>query len=167
MSLKPSKRRRAKVVRPWRPSKYNIGPKETRTSWDGIVFQSKMEMHRYEFLLEMLRLNLIDDLERQVPYPVVVNGRKICTYKSDFNYRVVLTGEKIIEDVKGARTAVYKLKKKLVEAIHGITLTEVTRATMYGLEHPDTNELKKIYDKIQELRKTKGLPEYQPLVRVT
>jgi len=36
------------------------------------------------------------------------------------------TRQFVVEDVKGARTAVYCLKKKLVEAIYGIEIVEVT-----------------------------------------
>jgi hypothetical protein len=35
-----------------------------------------------------------------------------------------MTGRRITEDVKGARTAVYKLKRALMQAVHGITIRE-------------------------------------------
>jgi len=31
----------------------------------------------------------------------------------------------VVEDVKGVKTPVYRLKKKLVEALHGITIQEI------------------------------------------
>ena len=33
----------------------------------------------------------------------------------------------VLEDVKGVKTAVYKLKKRLMLAVHGIDITEVER----------------------------------------
>ena len=44
---------------------------------------------------------------------------------ADFSY---FTREKrVVEDVKGYKTSVYKLKKKLVEALFaGVTITEIT-----------------------------------------
>ena len=57
----------------------------------------------------------ISDLEVQVPYECVVEGKKICKYFADFRYRC---GEDIIvEDTKGVITQVFTLKKKLVEAL--------------------------------------------------
>ena len=58
----------------------------------------------------------ISDLEVQVPYECVVEGKKICKYFADFRYRC---GEDVIvEDTKGVITQVFTLKKKLVEALY-------------------------------------------------
>lgn len=64
------------------------------------------------------------NIEEQVPFKIVVNNHKICTYKLDFK----VTYKDRIEfiDVKGVRTAIYSLKKKLVEAVYGIKIKEVT-----------------------------------------
>jgi hypothetical protein len=43
-----------------------------------------------------------------------MNGTKVFTYKADFSY--FTDKERVVEDVKGFKTPVYKLKKKLVEA---------------------------------------------------
>ena len=53
---------------------------------------------------------------------LVVNGKKVCKYTADFRYTTP-SGE-IIEDVKGVKTTVYRIKKKLVEALFGIEITE-------------------------------------------
>jgi hypothetical protein len=62
--------------------------------------------------------------EMQVPFEVVVSGAKICKYLLDFK---VYYADGSIEfiDVKGVKTPVYRIKKKLVEAIHGIKIIEV------------------------------------------
>ena len=53
--------------------------------------------------------------------------RGVCVghYIADFRYREGPRGILRIEDVKGVKTAVYKLKKRMVEAQYGIQITEV------------------------------------------
>lgn len=62
--------------------------------------------------------------EMQVPFQVILNNVKICKYLADFKvfYR---DGRVEIIDVKGVRTDIYKLKKKLIEAQYGIKIIEV------------------------------------------
>lgn len=62
--------------------------------------------------------------ETQVPFQIEINRIKICKYLADFK---VLYKDKHIEiiDVKGFRTEIYRLKKKLVEAQYGIIIKEV------------------------------------------
>jgi len=40
-------------------------------------------------------------------------------------YEVVATGQVVIEDAKGVRTDVYKLKKRLLRQLHGKIIVEV------------------------------------------
>lgn len=98
-----------------RRSKYGAVP----TVVDGVRFASKKEAKRY-WELKLLKVKA---LVLQPEYELVVNGVLICKYRADFAY----DGEthKIVEDVKGVKTAVYKLKKKLMLAIHGIEIQEV------------------------------------------
>ena len=94
-----------------------------KTEVDGIVFDSKAEAKRYMELKILEKANEISDLRLQYPFECKINEKKICTYKADFDY---FEGDQwVIEDVKGFRTQVYKLKKKLVEALHGIEIREV------------------------------------------
>jgi len=72
-----------------------------------------------------VRVRAIRDLELQPEFPVVVEGRHICVYKADFRYVDLVTGEVVTEDSKGMRTPVYKLKKRLVEALYPVTIREV------------------------------------------
>ena len=52
---------------------------------------------------------------------------RVATYIADFSYFNVETHSVVVEDVKSKaiRTALYRLKKKLIEAQHEITITEV------------------------------------------
>ena len=97
--------------------------KAIRTEVDGIMFASKKEAMRYKELKFLRSEYRISDLILQPKFPVEVCGKKICTYVGVFLYYE--NGEKIIEDVKGVKTPVYRLKKKLVEAIYNITIKEV------------------------------------------
>ena len=99
-------------------SKYN----EIRTTIDGITFASKAEAARYQQLKLLVRAGDIEDLVLQPKFSIVINDQKICTYIADFQY--YQDGKIIIEDVKGVRTPVYNLKKKLVKALHGIEILE-------------------------------------------
>lgn len=93
-----------------------------RTVVDNITFASKAEAHRYRQLKLLLAGGKITDLEMQKRYKITVNGQLICTYVSDFDY--VENGQKVTEDVKGMRTSVYKIKRKLMMAVHGIDIRE-------------------------------------------
>ncbi len=95
-------------------SKYRAKP----TFCDGIRFASKKEAGRYQELLLLQRAKKIRELVLQQPYPMIVNGRKICVYVGDFEYFDTETGRTICEDVKGIRTPVYKLKRKLFQALY-------------------------------------------------
>ena len=108
-------------------SKYNAH----RTEIDGIVFDSKKEANRYCELKLLERAGEITDLRRQVRYeinqPYEIAGKKIrgIYYVADFAYYDKELGEPIVEDVKGVRTDVYKIKKKLFESKYNIQIREV------------------------------------------
>lgn len=95
--------------------KYRVAPKEDRTL-DGVVFDSKREMERWVELKHLEKAGEIKALARQLKFKIVVNGVQICTYKPDFAY---LEGDKkVMEDLKGFETPVFKLKWKLVKALY-------------------------------------------------
>ncbi len=87
------------------------------------MFDSKAEARRYGELLLFERAGEIHNLTLQPRFNIVVNGVGCGFYKADFAY--FTPDERMIEDVKGIATAVYKLKKKLVEAQYGIKITEI------------------------------------------
>ena len=101
-------------------SKYNA----VKTEVDGFVFDSKAEARRYSELKLLERVGEIEKLELQPKFPIVVNGKKIATYIADFKY--ISYGSLVIEDVKGMKTPIYRLKKKLVEAIYSIEIKETS-----------------------------------------
>lgn len=95
-----------------------------KTELDGFKFDSKREAARYSELKLLQLGRKISGLRRQVPYECVVNGMLVCKYIADFVY-LDERGDTVVEDVKGYRTEVYKLKRKLVRAVHGVEIIEV------------------------------------------
>lgn len=93
---------------------------------DNIRFASKNEANRYFELKVLLRAGEIADLKVQPRFPLVVNGHKVCVYVADFAYRD-RAGALVVEDVKSkpTMTPAYRLKKKLLQALEGITVQEV------------------------------------------
>jgi hypothetical protein len=98
-----------------------------RVTVDGIAYASQAEANRHQELLQRERAGEIRDIELQPKYRIYLNGVYICTYIADYRYVVIADGRVVIEDVKSpsTRTAVYKLKKKLVEAQYGISIQEI------------------------------------------
>jgi hypothetical protein len=96
-----------------------------KTVIDGITFASKKEATRYQQLKLMVKAKAIKHLELQPRYAIEINGVKICTYVADFRYTSASGGKEIVEDVKGVRTPIYKLKKKLMKAIKMIEIQEI------------------------------------------
>lgn len=96
-----------------------------KTEVDGIVFDSKKEAGRYGELKLMERAGEISELKLQPSFDLVINGFKIGKYVADFQYREGVCGKYIVEDVKGLKTPVYRLKAKMVRAIHGIEIVEI------------------------------------------
>lgn len=106
-------------------SKYH----NTKTEIDGIIFDSKKEAKRYKELLLLQKAGIITDLKRQVPYTLIpsfnLNKKKYrpMTYKADFVYKE--NNKEVVEDVKGMRTDIYQLKKKLMAYIYQIEIREI------------------------------------------
>lgn len=97
--------------------------RNVKTVIDGITFASKKEAKYYGRYILMQKARELT-FEMQVRYDFIVNSVNIGFYKADF----VLTwksGRVQVVDVKGKRTAIYMLKKKLMKAVHGITIFEV------------------------------------------
>ena len=90
---------------------------------DGVRFASKREAKRYKELMLLFRAGKIRNLELQPEFEFKIDGVKMFTYRADFAY---FEGEqRVIEDAKGVRTDVYKLKKKIVEKTYNIRIQEV------------------------------------------
>lgn len=99
-----------------------------KTEYKGTLFDSKKEAHRAYELDLLKRAGDIKKIEYQVPYPCIVNGKKVCTYVLDFRVTYA-DGHIEHEDVKGykkgATYAVFRVKKKLVEALFDIEILEI------------------------------------------
>lgn len=101
------------------PSKY----RNVRTTVDGITFASRREAARYAELVIELKAGEIEGLVLQKPFSLDVNGIHICDYIADFVYR--RKGKQIVEDAKGKRLELFRIKKALMGAILEIEVMEV------------------------------------------
>jgi hypothetical protein len=106
-------------------NKYNA----TKTTIDGIKFDSKKEANRYLELKLLEKAGEIAQLELQPRYLLQPafgkNSKKYrkIEYVADFQYLDMKTKERIVEDSKGFETAVFKMKKKMFEYTYqGLTL---------------------------------------------
>lgn len=98
-----------------RATKYKAIP----TLVDGIRFDSMKEAARYRTLKALLERGEISNLVLQVPFDLVLK----CKYVADFEY-TTKDGKRVVEDVKGYKTAEYKRKRKLMRVQHGIEILE-------------------------------------------
>lgn len=100
-----------------------------KTVVDGITFDSKKEAERYKELKLLERAGQIHGLELQRTFELIpsfkMEGKTIrgVSYRADFCY---YDGARyVVEDVKGYKTDVYKLKAKLFAYRYGFQITEV------------------------------------------
>jgi len=105
-----------------------------KTTVDGVTYASKLEARRANELALLQRAGAIAGLQRQVPFDLVVNGHHVCRYISDFCYTTTETGERVVEDAKGMLTTEFRLKAKLMEAIHGIVVQVWTGKPQWALD---------------------------------
>jgi hypothetical protein len=101
-------------------SKYH----NVKTVVDGISFSSKKEAARYQKLKLLEKAGEISGLQLQKRFSLEVSGTRVCTYVADFFYHENNGFKIIIEDCKGFKTPVYRLKKKLMKACYGIDILE-------------------------------------------
>lgn len=117
-----------------------------KTTIGGKEFDSKKEAQRYQELQLLQRSGQIQNLQTQVKYVLIPAQREAsfevyksgpnkgrrkpgklleheCSYIADFCY--IRNGETVVEDAKGYRTEVYKIKKKLMLERYGIQIREV------------------------------------------
>lgn len=93
--------------------------KNKKTEVDGIKFDSLKEARRYGELKLLVKAGMIKDLELQPVFELVLRQvyqgktmRKV-SYIADFMYKDIKRGITVVEDVKGFKTDVYKIKMKL------------------------------------------------------
>lgn len=115
-------------------SKYRAKP----TVVDGFRFASQAEARRYVELLRLGDAGCLRNLELQPRFALMSNGERVGWYVGDFRYEEAMNihgpaptytlhgveWRDVLEDVKGMKTPVYRLKKKLFEAQYGIQIRE-------------------------------------------
>lgn len=100
---------------------------------DGITFASRKEAKRYQELKLLERAGIIKELQLQKKFelqPKYKNNEgqtiRAITYVADFFYYDNEKKQYFVEDTKGYRTEVYKLKKKLFEYVYpNLTIKEI------------------------------------------
>ena len=97
------------------------------TSYNGKTFDSKREAERYQELKLLERAGEITALMTQVPFLIEPANRKnrAVKYRADFVYLDCRTNKWVVEDAKGFKTSVYKIKKKSMFNRYGIEIQEV------------------------------------------
>lgn len=91
-----------------------------RTEIDGIKFASKKEAARYKTLLGLMASGDVVFFTRQTPMHLTGGIKYLCDFVVYW-----ANGTVTFEDVKGMKTPMYTLKKKQVEAMYPIEITEV------------------------------------------
>jgi hypothetical protein len=91
----------------------------------GHLHASMKEAARCVDLTALQACGKITHLTQQPTFQVTINGKPICKYIADFQYRMADSGLPIVEDVKGVTTPVFNLKRKLVEASYPGTVITI------------------------------------------
>ena len=102
-----------------------------KAKYDGYTFDSIREKNYYIKLKLLEKAGKIKELELQKEYELQPSyklnnktSRKI-TYRADFTYKTTEDNKIHVIDVKGFRTDVYRLKKKLFEYKYKIEIEEI------------------------------------------
>lgn len=104
--------------------------KNKKVEYDGIKFDSQKEKSWYIKYKLMEQAGEIHDLKMQVPFTLIETFKlkdktyRKTIYKADFTF-IDKEGKYHVIDVKGVKTDVYKLKKKLMAWKYGIEIEEV------------------------------------------
>lgn len=85
---------------------------------EGHTHPSKTESAKCDDLHRQQCEGLITHLTREPVFPIIINGKVVCKYVADFQYRMADSGLSVVMDVKGVRTRIFDLKKKMVEAAY-------------------------------------------------
>jgi len=88
-------------------------------------YASKRELNRAQELKLLLAAGEITELVEQPVFLLIPKqtGERSCKYVGDFQYKE--NGVTIVEDAKGYRNPVYRIKRKLMLQVHGIRVREV------------------------------------------
>lgn len=99
---------------------------------DGFRFDSQLEASRYQELKLMEKAGAIAELKVHPRYRLSAmrwSGEEatVGVYEADFDYLHVHSCERVIEDVKGVRTPMYRWKKKHFEIQYDHKIREITK----------------------------------------
>lgn len=144
-------------------SKFNVDKDREKRSYEGIVFDSVMEMKYYRDVLcplvesgEVIRFELQKSYELQPKFTRDNKTVKSITYVADF-YIVYKDGHEIVIDIKGCPDSVALLKRKLFWYVYpSIDYRWITYVQKYGgwqdyeYVKKQRSEAKKLRKKIQE-----------------
>jgi hypothetical protein len=103
-----------------------------KTVVDGITFDSIAESERYKDLKHLEKAGKISNLRLQVPFIIIpsveLDGKKTQPnkYIADFVYFDTNKNCEVTEDLKGFKTAEYKMKRKLMKYFHNIEVLETS-----------------------------------------
>ena len=102
-------------------SKSKYGNKITEVA--GKKFDSRKEAR---FFLQLQQDPTVKSIQTQVVYELIPKqkGERACSYKADFVVEYQ-DGSTVVYDVKGMRTPLYVVKRKLMLWVHGIQIKEV------------------------------------------
>lgn len=102
-----------------------------KINYDGYTFDSIKEKNYYiklkllEKAGKIKELDLQKEFELQPSYKLNNKTSRKITYKADFTYKTTQDDKMHVVDVKGFRTDVYRLKKKIFEYKYKIEIEEI------------------------------------------
>ena len=101
-----------------KPSKYkNIKTTRLLPNGEVVSFDSKKEALRFDKLLLLAKEGIIKNLTLQPEFEIIpavkYNNKTLCKIKYIADFKYEQNNKTIIEDVKGFKTDVYNLKKRL------------------------------------------------------
>ena len=133
-------------------SKYNVSGDKSKRTYDGIVFDSELEMKYYrDYVLPLYEKGEITHYELQKKYELQpkckYNGKTVLAidYVADF-YIVYADGHEEVIDTKGCPDSVAKIKKKMFYYHYPtITFKWITFVKKYGgwIEYDEYKRLKR------------------------
>ena len=98
------------------------------TEVDGIKFRSKKEAMYYQDLKVKVEQGVVTFFLRQVPFYLPGGVKYVADFVEFLEFEQETSGDNFYQvefiDVKGMKTATYKMKKKMVEALYPIKIVE-------------------------------------------
>lgn len=120
LPLRKTRLNRRTGLQPRRP-KYNSVATTLTIDGERHTYHSRYESGYAKMLHGLKAAGKLEYVKEQVRYKMAVGGRHICTHLPDFEVGVIRPGgivqTKVVE-AKGYKTDVYRLKRKLFEALY-------------------------------------------------